>query len=180
MQRRKFIAGIILCVGAGGAVDALAHTPYNQWRVYRRKHLLIGCHKDSEPTYTLAKNVVSVLEQHLPTASARVARAPTVQRIASLMATDQMDVAVLHPQHAADMALGQGEFKPYGKIDLAALLQINDLAMICRADIPDHHAWMITDALLGEFPTTASQHHTQTLALHRGARLRHDGKPIPE
>jgi len=39
-----------LSVGAAAALLLSGHTPYRQWVVYRKKHLLIGCHKADPET----------------------------------------------------------------------------------------------------------------------------------
>jgi TRAP-type uncharacterized transport system substrate-binding protein len=140
--------------------------------------LLVGCHKDVNATYILAKQIVDVLDTHLPKASARVARAPTAQRIASLMATDQMDVAVMSANNANTMAAGEGDFKPFGKVPLKTLLQLEQWILVCRSDLPDRHAWLIANALLKSMPVSKSE-----LVLpvwHPGAQLRKQGSPMPE
>ena len=38
---------------------ASGHTPYKQWQVYRRKHLLIGANKADPPTYELGKKIAA-------------------------------------------------------------------------------------------------------------------------
>ena len=43
-----------------------AHTPYGQWVVYRKKHLLIGAHRADPATYELAKKLAAVLAHSLP------------------------------------------------------------------------------------------------------------------
>lgn len=182
MQRRDALIGLCtgivagMCAGAGST--ALAHTPYNQWQVYRRKHLLVGCHKDASGTYALAKEIVALLDSHLPKARARVARAPTAQRIASLMATDQMDVAVMSADNANAMAAGAGDFKPYGKVPLQTLMQLEQWILVCRSDIPSRHAWLIADALLERIP--ASDTEINLPHWHSGALLRHQGQSIPD
>lgn len=182
MQRRDVLTSLLAWVCAGATSSALAHTPYGQWQVYRRKHLLVGCHKDADTTYSLAKRIVSELDTHLPEASARVARAPTVQRIASLMATDQMEVAVMSAENALEMAEGQGKFKPFGQIPLRVLMKIDDWLLISSADIPDRHAWLISDALLHGFPVIddGSDVENTELEWHDGAFMRFSGKPMPE
>ncbi|MFK7889430.1 MAG: hypothetical protein AB8B63_01345 [Granulosicoccus sp.] len=179
MQRRHFLKGLLGSVCAVALSDAAAHTPYRQWQVYRRKHLLVGCHKDAPATYTLAKQIVANLDAHLPDARARVARAPTAQRIASLMATDQMDVAIVSGADAVDMAAGTGQFAPFGAIALRQMLQIDNWVLVCREDIPDRHTWLITDALLDSDLSIADELQG-ALAWHPGAHLRLQDAPLPE
>ncbi len=149
MRRRDILYA---CCGLGCTIitrDVWAHTLYNQWIVYRQKHLIIGCHKQDLATYKLAKQIVTLLNQNLPKASARVARAPTSGRIASLIGTAQLDVALLSHREAIDMADGSGMFKPYGKTDIRTLFLTQDYVLVGRAEMPDKHSWLIAHALDG-------------------------------
>ena len=72
MNRRRIVT---LAAAAAAQLALWGHTPYGLWVVYRKKHLLIGCHRGDPETYVLAKRVVGLLEEHLPAAKSRVARA---------------------------------------------------------------------------------------------------------
>lgn len=146
-MRRRELFGTALAGALAYSTGALAHTPYKQWQIYRRKHLLVGCQKDQPDTYALAKSLVSLFEAELPRASARVARAPHAQRIASLMATDQLDTAIVPTQVAADMAAANNQFAAYGKVPLRLLFCFDDLLMVGLESMPEHHAVMIHDAI---------------------------------
>jgi len=159
-------------------MPAIAHTPYKQWAVYRKKHLLIGCHRHVPETYDLAKAIVGQLEENLSAANARVARAPAPTRLASLMSTDQLQVAVLRPAIATEMAAGVGEFQAYGKIPLRLLLPINDYVLVGHAQLLDHHCWQITQAL--ESMSNAQQFAlASVLPWHRGSHQYVKGLPMP-
>ena len=147
MNRRRVV--LRLSVGAAAALLLSGHTPYGQWVVYRKKHLLIGCHKADPETYVLAKRAVALLATHLPTAKSRVARAPDAGRLASLLGTAQMKVAVLSAADAADMLLGVDRFEAFGAIALRVLTPVGGRVLIARADFPERHAWLVTGALTG-------------------------------
>jgi len=157
---------------------ASAHTPYGQWAVYRRKHLLIGCHKTDPETYAWAGKLVDVLQAHLPAASSRVARAPSVQRLASLLGTEQLDVAILSDRKAQDMARGVEEFVAYGEIALATLALLPQHALVCRSQIPARHAWLISAALQDNDPALDLDREPP-LPWHQGAALYRSGAPVP-
>lgn len=183
MLRRTFVRAGIGLVGACAWVGlpAQAHTPYRQWVVYRRKHLLIGCHRQNPATYTLAQRIVAVLETRLPEARARVARAPTPGRLASLLATEQLDVALLDFADAAAMAGGEKRFAPYGRIDLSALFLFPGYALIGRTALPAKHAWLIAHALRdSELDEPQSAGSDPPLAWHRGVDLFLAGAPPPD
>ena len=63
-MNRRF--ALRLSVGAAAALLLGGHTPYGQWVVYRKKHLLIGCHKEDAETYRLAKSIVAAFETSPP------------------------------------------------------------------------------------------------------------------
>ena len=136
----------------GAAVAALypllgAHAPYRQWVVYRKKHLLIGCHRRNPRGYVLAKQVAAALAEELPAAQARVARAPRPERLASLLGTAQLDVALLSPSTAELMQAGAGPFKPYGPVALGLMGWVEDQILVARPAFRSDHAWLVTGAL---------------------------------
>jgi hypothetical protein len=174
MRRRAFLVGLL------ASAPALAHTPYGQWVTYRRKHLLIGCHKDDPQTYVLAKAMATAFEHLLPDAKARVARAPGMDRIASLMGTEQMDVAILDPEDAAAMAAGTGKFRAYGEVPVGvlALLQESKI-LVARRDFRADHGWMVA-AAAAESGLAATDAAPPSLPWHRGAGIFRRGEPIPD
>lgn len=156
-----------------------AHTPYRQWAVYRQKHLLIGCHKDDPATYELSKQIVARLDSDLPAASARVARAPATSRLASLLATDQLNIAVLAPETAVAMAAGQDVFAAYGSIPLTTLLPLKDYVLVGHSRLRDSHCWQITKALL-PMTNTELKDAKPVLTWHTGSARFVSGEPMPE
>ncbi len=144
LNRRVFVVGLAGLCGIG---EAAAHTLYGQWVTYRRKHLLIGCHRKDPETYVLAKRVVAELSESLPAAKARPARAPRPERLASLLGTDQIDVAILSEQDASAMSAGQGRFSPYGALPLRLLSPVGKHLLLAHARFPERHAWALADAL---------------------------------
>ncbi len=176
MNRRTFAQMALL---AAGALALGGHTPYGQWVVYRKKHLLIGCHKADPETYDLAKAAVAVLAEHLPAASARVARAPDARRLASLIGTDQMETAILSPADAAAMATGAGGFEPYGEIPLGVIAPVGSRLLVAHGDFPAKHAWLLARSLFGQVPAGGQQSVALTVGWHAGAQafLNGEGEP---
>jgi hypothetical protein len=156
------------------------HTPYGQWVVYRRKHLLIGCHREDPRTYELAQQVVGLLADHLPDASARVARAPDAQRIASLLGTDQLEASVLPESEAVAMLDGSGDFIPYGAIALRLLVPVGDRLLVARAEFPERHAWLVTGALVGtKLVADPPRMADSGVPWHPGSVAMIEGRPAP-
>ena len=165
------VAELLLC----------GHTPYGQWVVYRKKHLLIGCHRADPATYDLAKRVVAVLAEHLPAAKSRVARAPDAERLASLLGTAQLDVATLSPPDAATMLHGTGRFEPYGAIALRVLAPVGGRLLVARADFPEQHAWLVTRALAGSDLLPALARSSELgIPWHPGSLAYLRGRPQPD
>lgn len=160
MNRRALLRTALV---AAGAFVLAGHTPYAQWVVYRRKHLLIGCHRENLATWQVAIEIVGRLEEHLPEARARVARAPDAGRLASLLGTDQLDVAVLSPREAVAMAAGEGAFAPYGPVEIVLLMPYAGYALVSRRDFSAPHALAVATAL-ADSPATA-----ETIGMVSGA-----------
>ena len=127
---------------------ASGHTPYRQWDVYRRKHLLIGTNKADPPTYELGKRIAAVLLKELPESRARVARAPHAWRLASLITTDQIQLILLAEKDVKGLRDGRDGFEAFGKTELRALFRFGGYWLICQPDFSDDHAILLTRALL--------------------------------
>jgi len=178
LTRRGVLKALSL---AAGATLLCGHTPYGQWTVYRKKHLLIGCHKTDPRTYDLAKQVVAVLGEHLPAAKSRVARAPTPGRLASLLGTGQMDICVLGWRDAQAMIAGQGQFKPYGALPLKLITPLGDRALIAHEKFRKRHAWLLAAALADSaLPTGMIASELPAPPWHPGAKAFREGAPEPQ
>ncbi|MDJ0628298.1 MAG: hypothetical protein QNJ44_08550 [Rhodobacter sp.] len=144
MNRRGFLA----MAGAAIAAPAHAHTPYGQWVVYRQKHLLVGSHRGDLRTYALAQDVVAGLARELPEAQARVARGPRPQRIASLMGTGQLFLAVLSADEAGRMARSEAPFEGYRPTPVHALAVLDgDYLLFAAPEFPEDHGRLVTQAV---------------------------------
>ncbi len=176
MNRRRVIQAATAVVTA---LLASGHTPYGHWVVYRKKHLLIGCHKVDPATYDLAKRVVAVLAEHLPAANSRVARAPHAERLASLLGTAQFDVAILSRSDASAMRRGTDEFAVYGAIDLRVLSPVGDRLLVARADFAERHAWLLAQALAGSDLAPAPGANDPGIPWHPGSLAYLRGNPQP-
>lgn len=130
-----------------------AHTPYRQWEVYRMKHLLIGTSREDTSSYPLGKQLAELLRQAVPKSHARVARARTVERLASLIATDQLQVLLVSENHINELAQGTGPFEVFGPIDIVRLFRFDGLVLVSRAEFPANHAWIIARAFLDNAET---------------------------
>ena len=142
MNRRLVLKAAVAMVALVGVTG---HTPYRQWQVYRRRHLLILTSKSEAPSYPLGKQVAEILALYLPASKAGVARAPNSERIASLIGSKQMDVALLERTAAAALLEGEAPFEQ--PLPLRALVGLGDYLLVCREDFPADHAYLLTRTL---------------------------------
>ncbi|MFQ5954767.1 MAG: hypothetical protein ACE5JZ_06875 [Kiloniellales bacterium] len=183
MNRRAFLGSALIL---GAAVLASGHTPYRQWTVYRQRHLLILTSRTDAPSFPLGKRVAEVLAAHLPSSKARVTRAPYTRRIASLIATKQMDVAILARDDAASLFTGRGPFAEYGPVPLRTLIGLGDYLLVCRDDFPARHAYLVAATLSrnrDRLPVAVSAGEDSppdaTVPTHPGAQAFFEGRSPP-
>ena len=180
MRRRRFLHAVL--IGALGFVSS-GHTPYRQWMVYRQRHLLILTDRSDPPSYPLGKQVAAVLATHLPASKARVTRAPHTERIASLISSKQLDVALMSPPDAVALAAGLPPFQGYGPVALRILISLDGYLLVCRDDFPARHAYVVTRTLdenrdeLPRVATTGSG--SPVIPLHAGALAYFEGASLP-
>lgn len=178
-------AALRLAGAAAAAVVCSAHTPYQQWVVYRRRVLLVGSSRDDPAGYSLGRQIAETLARHLPESRSRVSRAPSAQRLASLIATDQMDVAVLPRADGRALAEGEPPFAAYGAVPLSLLYGFEGHVLVCRADFPASHAYLVSrtlDETMAAVPgsTLGMAGPEGALTLHPGSRDYVLGRPLPE
>lgn len=147
--RRAFLrrAGRLALPTAAGLLVA-GHTPFLQWKVYRKRHLLILGSKDDPAGYRLVVAIAETLARALPESKARPSRASNGRRLASLLATGQMDIAVLPPETARAIADGTPPIAQAGPVDLRLLLRLGAAhLLVARAAFPEDHAFLVVEAL---------------------------------
>ena len=150
------------------------HTPYRQWKVYRQRHLLIVASKTDQEGFRLCRALAETLAAHLPDSKARPSRAPNAARVASLLGTGQMDVAVLPRGQATALATDpQDGTEP---LRLMLLMNFGAHVLVSRADFPDDHAYQVVRTLdlerevLPGAGTAPGPFAGSSLPLHPGAR----------
>ena len=144
-MRRRLVLRLTLAAGAALALQG--HTPYRQWAVYRKRRLLIGSTKTDPASYALSKQVAATLITHLPTSRARASRAPHAWRLASLLATEQLDVGILAAADAAALAEGRAPFEEIGGLALRQLFTFGGHLLVSRSDFPPRHAYLVSETL---------------------------------
>ena len=184
----RFLASIALgAVSVGLLRSAVAHTPYRQWAVYRKKHLIIGTCRADPASYPFGKRLASLLAEELPESKARVARAPDQQRLASLITTGQLEVILLTHQEGRQLHSGAPPFQDYGPFDVQTVFEFDAYLLLGTDSLPDYHAWIIARTLaqaLNQPPLLNSDPlpvpvHAGTSALVEGKTLQPDS-PGPD
>ena len=152
-----------LKIALGGAAWLLcgAHTPYGQWQVYRRRHLLVGTSKADAPTYPLGQRIVEVLASRLPESSARVTRGPSAWRLASLITSGQIELVLLSAADVAALRDGRPPFEAFGATRLCTLFAFGAHWLVCRPDFPDRHAYLVVETLATHGDLTLRRPHAR-------------------
>lgn len=171
-RRALLILGARAAGLAGAWLSLGAHTPYQRWKVYRQRHLLIVASKTDPDAFRLGKAIAAILATDLPESQAQASRAPNLVRIASLLGTAQMDVAVLAHADAAALNEGVGPFAESGAVALRTLFVMDAHLLVCRADFPQEHSFLIAEALdhnRGELPGAVPDENAAPVPGHAGA-----------
>jgi TRAP-type uncharacterized transport system substrate-binding protein len=170
-------------------VISTGHTPYRQWVVFRERHLIVLTSRTDGSSYELGKRVAEVLATHLPASRARVARAPNMERIGSLISTKQFDVALLSRNYAAAMLHGLPPFDEHGPVPLRTIIELGDYLLVCRNDFPARHAYLVAMTLSihrAKLPsavarkTQNAEEPTAEVPMHPGVSADLAGRPLPE
>ena len=146
LQRRIFLCSVAYLISTVSPL--YAHSPWGQYQVYRRKHLLLLSSRDDELSYPFSKELVACLDNVLPIAKARPARAINIERAFELLRTDQFQFAVFDRENIDKMRNATGEFSDRAPVDLGTLLQFGDLHMVVRRDFPDDLVATVTHNLI--------------------------------
>ncbi|MBE9136060.1 hypothetical protein IQ254_02385 [Nodosilinea sp. LEGE 07088] len=142
MNRRGF-----LHMGAMALWPVLGHTPFPQWKVYRQLHLFIVVDREDELACDLGRAIAHTLATELPESRAMVTRARDGFRVASLLSTKQLDVALV-PR--SQFTAWQQNEPPYDQLEptvLQAIFSVGDYVLISRDDFLSDHAALVNQTL---------------------------------
>jgi hypothetical protein len=110
-----------------------------------------------------------------------VSRAHDMPRIASLLKTNQSKFAVLSYLHARLMFTGAPPFEDYSPLELEVLIDNGKYLLVCRSDVPLHHAYFVTAALMEEAKKLHLVKPTQGkfgMPVHAGAKAFFNGDKL--
>ena len=161
----------------------IGHSPWGQYQAYRQQHLLIMSTREDAPTYPLSKQLVKVINQELPEASARPARARTFKRVQSLLSTGQIPLLLLSKKNARALINGTGPFRKFGKTESFVIYNFGDLVLLSEPNFPNRHAWQLTKVfmnIVNESINAKSPLKTkQVTNIHQGTLKALNGESIP-
>ncbi|MDP6398148.1 MAG: hypothetical protein QGF79_04000 [Arenicellales bacterium] len=161
---------------------AEAHSPWSQYQVYRQEHLMIMSTRVDQPTYEYSLLLIDAINEILPEASARPARAKDWVRVHSLFKTKQIPLVLLSSDNANGLISGSGPFSGEPAVNAVVLYRFGDLILLAHPDFPEGHAWLVTNAIMEQraiLPGAADPSAVQELTnLHNGARSALAGKPL--
>jgi hypothetical protein len=166
-----------------GSVLFTGHTPYGQWTVYRRRNLFIVASRTDPDAVALAYALAGGLAVQLPTSHARMTRATDPVRVASLLATGQLDVAVVARADAAGMLAGTGDFRAVGAVPLRRLADLGAHLLVALESFRNKHAYLLADAVEHLRPTlpipAGAAADMPAVPEHVGALAYRTGLPLP-
>jgi hypothetical protein len=123
--------------------------------------------------------IVHGLARELPEARARVTRASDPVRIASLLATGQLDVAVVSRENASGMIAGSDGFRAVGPAPVVSLANLGRYELVAMESFKARHAYLLAravDHMRSALPPAARD---SPIPIHSGARIYFTGGPLP-
>lgn len=173
MKRRTLLRASVALLAAWPLSPVLAHTPYRQWDIFRRRYLQLLTSRSDLIGDAAGDEWVALLVRRLPLSRAMVSRARDMTRVASLLKTDQARLAVLSYDDAQLIAGGLPPYQDFAPMPLQVLLDNGQHLLVARDNLPLHHAYAIVSALLEEgerLNLTVPLDGAFGMAVHPGAR----------
>jgi hypothetical protein len=167
---------------------AMAHTPYRFWDVFRKRNMQILTSHDDYIGDETGDVWVATLREKLPLSRAMVSRTQYMTRMASLLKTDQVKIAVLSYQHAQQMSTGEPPFEEYAPLKLDILVDNGKYLLVTLPNLPLYHGYLVTTALMEAADKLQLINPDQGrfgMAVHAGAQAHYRGEkltppPAPE
>jgi TRAP-type uncharacterized transport system substrate-binding protein len=188
-RRRRLARRRLLRLAMASALWLVAsgHSPYRQWEIYRKARLVLLTSADDPAAVRLGQAVAGLLAKHLPESRAMMSRARDTNDLVRLIASKQLDAALMLGDDAAAAFLGSGRFADNGGVPLRAIAQFDLHLLVCRDDFPKANAYQVAEMLAERWralePAVASgTRGPQPVAgaavpVHPGALEYYDGHP---
>lgn len=143
MTRGRALLRTVAAIGA--FVLLSAHSPYRQWDVYRKTRLVIVASFEEPEAARLGRRVAAALARRIPRSRAMLSRARDTNDLFRLLASGQLDVALVGEDRAHAAASGAQGLP--GAIPLRSLAQLGPYLLVCREDFPRANAYQIAETL---------------------------------
>jgi TRAP-type uncharacterized transport system substrate-binding protein len=177
-----------MAAAAGACVLLTAHSPYRQWEVYRKTRLVIVASLEEEDAARLGRRLADALARHIPQSRAMLSRARDANDLFRLLASKQLDMALVDESAAHAAASGAPGFADGSAIPLRSLAQIGPYLLVCREEFPRANAYQIAETVArwwGEIVEPTAQaagprpSASARVALHPGAGEYYADHPTP-
>jgi TRAP-type uncharacterized transport system substrate-binding protein len=144
MNRRE-----VLKAGTAGGLwlGLTAHSPYRQWEVYRKVRLVVLVNAEDATSVQLGQVIAGLLAKNLPESRAMMARARNISDVVRLIASKQLDTALMREEDASMAFGGTGRFADNGKVPLRALAQLGPYLLVCRDDLPTAVGYQLAETI---------------------------------
>jgi len=140
--------GWLRVAGAAGLWLALSgHSPYRQWDVYRKTRLVLLTSRADPQSVQLGAALAKLYLHKLPESRATMARARDGNDLVRLLASRQLEIAVMREPDAHAALAGQAPYADSGGVRLRALAALGEHLFVCREEVPNGSAYMLTEAL---------------------------------
>lgn len=123
------------------------HSPYRQWDVYRKARLVLLVSATDETSVRLAQALVAIFANRLPDSRATYARARDTNDAVRLIASKQLEIALLREADAHAVFTGDGPFADNGPVALRTLAALGEHLFVCLSDVPNAAAHVLVEAL---------------------------------
>jgi TRAP-type uncharacterized transport system substrate-binding protein len=140
--------GLLRLAAASGLWLILTgHSPYRQWDVYRKVRLVVVVNAEDAESVQLGQAIAELLAKHLPGSRAMMARARDINVVVRLLASKQLDTALVREDDASAAFGGSGRFADNGKVPLRTLAQFGPYLFVSRDDLLKPNAYQIAEAI---------------------------------
>lgn len=182
MDRRRALTGL----GALAAWITLSgQAVHRQWKRSRAGDLLLYVNAQDPGSDEIGGMLAKQLRKLLPESGARMVREPTAARVASVMSTQQGDLAVIAYDIALEIYRGSPPFKAVNPIELRVLVENYKYQVLCRADFERDRAYLVTEALMKDaellqlrVPDRPAEAGRDSIPTHPGALALLKGEPL--
>jgi TRAP-type uncharacterized transport system substrate-binding protein len=144
MIERRALA---LCFIALAGLLLPGHSPYAQWYAYRAKHLVVVTDGQRPGAMELATTVASAVTAKWPESKAVAAEARSPAEALHLLATGQLQLALVRSADARDAMEGRGWFTGEEKLPLRAIAVLGTDVLIVLQTYPRDRAQRLARAI---------------------------------